>query len=107
MRFEIGELVFQRALRAVAEQPRLVNHAAVELRIIDRNCRRREGAQQRDYGQELPHHSLSPPLVPAKAGTQFLALDSRLRGNERIVVHCRWITSRTSPAADAWSLPRW
>ena len=23
------------------------------------------------------------PLVPAKAGTQFLALDSRLRGNER------------------------
>jgi hypothetical protein len=25
------------------------------------------------------------PLVPAKAGTQFLALDSRLRGNERRV----------------------
>jgi hypothetical protein len=23
------------------------------------------------------------PLVPAKAGTQYLALDSRLRGNER------------------------
>jgi hypothetical protein len=23
------------------------------------------------------------PLVPAKAGTQFLALDSRLPGNER------------------------
>ena len=23
------------------------------------------------------------PLVPAKAGTQFLTLDSRLRGNER------------------------
>ena len=23
------------------------------------------------------------PLVPAKAGTQFFALDSRLRGNER------------------------
>jgi hypothetical protein len=25
----------------------------------------------------------APPLVPAKAGTQSLALDSRLRGNER------------------------
>jgi len=24
-----------------------------------------------------------PPLVPAKAGTQSLVLDSRLRGNER------------------------
>ena len=24
-----------------------------------------------------------PPLVPAKAGTQVLALDSRFRGNER------------------------
>ena len=30
------------------------------------------------------------PLVPAKAGTQFLALDSRLRGNERSEVQ-RWI----------------
>ena len=27
--------------------------------------------------------NLSHPLVPAKAGTQTLALDSRLRGNER------------------------
>src|SRR6478609_9582032 len=34
-----------------------------------------------------PPHS---PLVPAKAGTQFLALDSRFRGNERswLIVLC-------------------
>jgi hypothetical protein len=30
------------------------------------------------------------PRVPAKAGTQLLALDSRLRGNERI--HCQAAT---------------
>jgi hypothetical protein len=31
------------------------------------------------------------PLVPAKAGTQFFALDSRLRGNERRVFQHPWI----------------
>src|SRR4051794_20926148 len=33
------------------------------------------------------------PLVPAKAGTQFLALDSRFRGNERRAVQRPWIES--------------
>ena len=31
------------------------------------------------------------PLVPAEAGIQFLALDSRLRGNERRMPEGRWI----------------
>ena len=30
--------------------------------------------------------SCNHPLVPAKAETQFLALDSRLRGNERSMI---------------------
>ena len=34
---------------------------------------------------------LSFPLVPATAGTQFWALDSRFRGNERSVRQTRLI----------------
>jgi hypothetical protein len=86
VRFEIGELVLERAFRAVAEQPRFVDYAPVKLRIVDGGRRYREGAQKREYGEDFPHRFLSPPLVPAKAGTQSLALDSRLRGNERIVL---------------------
>src|SRR5262249_14812111 len=40
------------------------------------------------------------PLVPAKAGTQIInaqqeALDSRFRGNERIIVESRYVSSIT------------
>src|SRR5882672_6959953 len=47
---------------------------------------------------------ISLPLVPANAGTQFLALDSRLRGNERSVrrsVPDRRRARRRSPDIDA------
>jgi len=32
-----------------------------------------------------------PPLVPAKAGTQLLALDARFRGHERSMCERPWI----------------
>src|SRR5687768_16189394 len=42
------------------------------------------GAKRRCFS--WAHSASLSPLVPAKAGTQFFALDSRLRGNERLLV---------------------
>src|SRR5205085_1481313 len=45
------------------------------------------------------------PLVPAKAGTQFLALDSRLRGNERSCGYPAFLLGAAFATSLAASLP--
>ena len=73
---------------------------------LDR-LRPREQADRAGGGGCVVIRSAVRPLVPAKAGTQLLALDSRLRGNERNASHrappppSRRIPEYACPAARA------